>query len=59
MATSSIYKTVKICNKEDGERLANALEASQKEQASKVNLKSSARRIDKSEIKEFFEKRAK
>lgn len=59
MATKSIYKSVKIANKEAGRSLLEAINSSRKfsEQAQVPAV--SPRRIDKKDIKKFFGKTVK
>ncbi len=59
MATKSIYKTVKIANKEVGRSLLEAINSSRKfsEQVQMPTV--SPRRIDKKDIKNFFGKTVK
>lgn len=59
MATKSISKSVKICNKKAGRMLFNAIESSYKDSSKAVLLESTPQRVEKKDIKDFFRKTVK
>lgn len=59
MATKSISKSIKICNKKAGQMLYNAIESSYKDPEKAVHLENAPQRVEKKDIKDFFRKNVK
>ncbi len=56
MATKSIYKDIRVKDKNLGRSLANALENAKGSKSPKVNFQRAPQRINKEDIKGFFGK---
>ena len=56
MATKSIYKNVRVRDKNLGRSLANALENSRESKAPKVIFQRTPQHVSKDDIKKFFGK---
>lgn len=59
MATKSISKSVKINSRKAGKSLFEAIESSRKSSNATVRLKSTPQRVEKNDIKDFFEQTVK
>lgn len=56
MATKSILKDVRITDRHLGRSLANALESASGRRVSPVQFKRAPHKVERKDIKEFFEK---